>query len=98
MAVNAKARVAQLTGSRSITAAAELSGNLWVFLLLVESAPFGRVGLKFGSRHRRAGLVPAPTETTAIFPVNAVGAGHWPARRRPLAAHLIRHAPRDTFP
>ena len=28
MAVNAKARVAQLTGSRSITAAAELSGNL----------------------------------------------------------------------
>ena len=67
MAVNAKARVAQLTGSRSITAAAELSGNLWVFLLSVESAPFGWVGLKFGSRHRRAGLGPAPTETTAFF-------------------------------
>ena len=58
MAVNAKARVAQLTGSRSITAAAKLSGNLWVFLLLVESAPFGWVGLKFGSRHRRAGHTP----------------------------------------
>ena len=55
MAVNAKARVAQLTGSRYITAAAELSGNLWVFLLLVESAPFGWVGLKFDSGHRRAG-------------------------------------------
>ena len=53
--------MAQLTGSRSITAAAELSGNLWVFLLSVESAPFGRVGLKFGSGHRRAGLGPAPT-------------------------------------
>ena len=61
MAVNAKARVAQLTGSRSITAAAELSGNLWVFLLSVESAPLWLAGLKFGSRHRRAGLGPAPT-------------------------------------
>ena len=55
MAVNAKARVAQLTGSCSITAAAELSGNLWVFLLLVESAPFEWVGLKLGSGKRRAG-------------------------------------------
>ena len=55
MAVNAKARVAQLTGSRSITAAAELSGNLWVFLLLVDSAPLWLAGLKFDSGHRRAG-------------------------------------------
>ena len=62
MAVNAKARVAQLTGSRSITAAAELSGNLWVFLLSVESAPFGRVGLKFGSGNQRAGEDTHPYE------------------------------------
>ena len=55
MAVNAKARVAQLTGSRSITAAAELSGNLWVFLLSVESAPLWLAGLKFDSEHQRAG-------------------------------------------
>ena len=47
--------MAQLTGSRSITAAAELSGNLWVWLLLVESAPFEWVGLKFGLGDRRAG-------------------------------------------
>ena len=47
--------MAQLTGSRSITAAAELSGNLWVFLLSVESAPLWLVGLKFGSGDRRAG-------------------------------------------
>ena len=73
--------MAQLTGSRSITAAAELSGNLWVWLLLAESAPFEWVGLKFGSRHWRAGLGPAPTETTAVCPVNAVGAGPTPARR-----------------
>ena len=74
--------MAQLTGSRSITAAAELSGNLRVWLLLVESAPFEWVGLKFGSRHRLAGLGPAPTETTEVCPVNAVGAGPRPARRR----------------
>ena len=50
----AKARVAQLTGLPSITAAAEVP-VLCVFLLSVESAPFEWVVLKFGSGDRRAG-------------------------------------------
>ena len=73
--------MAQLTGSRSITAAAELSGNLWVFLLLVESAPFGWVGLKFGSRHRRAGEDTRPYGIRRAASRFAVGAGPRPARR-----------------
>ena len=60
-----------------------------MFLLSVESAPFKWVGLKFGSGHRRAGLGPAPTKYRELSGPS-VGAGHWPARRRPLAAHIIR--------
>ena len=73
--------MAQLTGSRSITAAAELSGNLWVFLLLVESAPFGWVGLKFGSGKRRAGEDTRPYGIRRATSRFAVGAGPRPARR-----------------
>ena len=39
-------------------------------------------GLKLGSGQWRAGLGPAPTETTEVCLVNAVGAGPRPARRR----------------
>ena len=34
------------------------SGNLWMFRLSVESAPFGREGLKCGSEERREGQAP----------------------------------------
>ena len=51
-----------------------------MFLLSVESAPFVWVGLKCGSGHRRAGEDTRPYKNAETCPVNAVGAGHWPAR------------------
>ena len=48
----AKARAAQLTSFRSITAAAEGLVTFQVLLLLAESAPFGVFGLKCGSVER----------------------------------------------
>ena len=38
---------------------------------------------------------PAPTKYGELSGLS-IGAGHWPTRRRPLAAHLIRHASRYT--
>ena len=47
--------------------------------------PYGQIGTFQGGRVR----TPAPTKYGELSGLS-VGAGHWPARRRPLAAHLIR--------
>ena len=58
-------------------------GRVWV--------PYGQIGTFRGGRVR----APAPMKYGELSGLS-IGAGHWPTRRRPLAAHLIRHAPRDT--
>ena len=52
-------------------------GRVWV--------PYGQIGTFRGGRVR----APAPTKYGELSGLS-IGAGHWPARRRPLAAHLIR--------
>ena len=87
LAVNAKARAAQLNGFRSIAAAAEgpvtFGGCFyrWEARLLD-----GWVGLKFGSGIGGRVRTPAPTEHTEGYPVNAVGADDLGGPR----AHSVR--------
>ena len=52
-------------------------GRVWV--------PYGQIGTFRGGRVR----APAPTKYGELSGLS-VEAGHWPARRWPLAAHLIR--------
>ena len=67
LAVNAKARVVQLTGFRSISAAAEGPVTLGVSSIGGERA-FVWVGLKCGSEERRAGEGTRPYTDTGTDP------------------------------
>ena len=67
LAVNAKARVVQLTGFRSISAAAEGPVTLGVSSMGGERA-FVWVGLKCGSEERRAGEGTRPYTDTGTDP------------------------------